>query len=87
MKTSCQKPMLLLACRHSIACISKITNTTDRTVNHEGSKVKVTSFGGYKVSVEFTSPKLLQNVWMCLNSGQRIDELSPQITRDGKYLL
>lgn len=41
MKTNCQKCFYWPA---GTACISKITNTTDRTVNHEGSKVKVTSF-------------------------------------------
>lgn len=87
MKSNCQKSMLLLACRPSKACVFKITNTVS-TVNQEGSEVKVTTFSEYKCpSFEFTSPKLLQNVWMCLNLRQRIDELSPQITRDGNYLL
>lgn len=88
MKSNCQKSMLLLACRPSKACVFKITNTTASTVNQEGSEVKVTAFSKYKCpGFEFTSPKLLQNVWMCLNSRQRIDELSPQITGDGNYLL
>lgn len=88
MKCNCQKSMLFLACRASQACVFKITNTAASTVNHKGSEAKVTTFSEYKCpSFEFTSPKLLQNVWMCLNWRQRIDELSPQITRDGNYLL
>lgn len=88
MKSIYQKSMLFLACRPSKACVFKITNTAVSIVNQEGSAVKVTTFIEYKCpSFEFTSPKLLQNVWMCLNSRQRIDELSPQITRDGNYLL
>lgn len=88
MKSNCQKSMLLLACGPSEACVFKITNTTASTVTQEGSEVTVTTFSEYKCpSFEFTSAKLLQNVWMCLNSRQRIDELSPQITQDGNYLL
>lgn len=82
MKCNCQKSMLLLACRHSEACVFKITNTTASTVNQEGSEAKGTTFGEYKCpSFEFTSPKLLQNVWTCLNSGENWWAVSTNHTR------
>lgn len=62
MRSNCQKPVLLLGCR---ACVFRITDATVGTVNQAGTGGNVTTVSGCKSTP--ASPKLLQNVWMCLN--------------------